>query len=172
MQVLPLIAALVCVVGLVASDREPVTSSPAKGLYVALATDCPSDMMDDRRVEVVALGRDGRAYLNDEPMSKPTLRAEIAGRMVTRFEPILFVRGDEQSTYGEVLSFASEFVADTPALVIALATSSQVGPIDLEARKGFGEHYRAGHAVPRQMMFGYCLLQDSGILTARGNRTR
>jgi biopolymer transport protein ExbD len=172
MQVLPLIAALACVVGLVASDREPVTSSPVKGLYVALANDCPPDMMDDRRVEVIALGRDGRTYLNDEPISKPALRAEIAGRMTTRFEPIIFVRGDEETTYGQVLSFISEFVSDTPAMVIALATSSQAGPVDPEVRKAFWKHHRYGEAVPRQMMFGYCLLQDSGILTARGTRTR
>ncbi|MEZ2346662.1 ExbD/TolR family protein [Terriglobus sp. RCC_193] len=169
MQVLPLIAAFACVVGLVASDRESMQSFPAKGLYVALATDCPANMRGERRIEVVALGSDGRTYLNDEPMSKPALRAEIAGRMATRLEPIIFVRGDEQSTYGQVLSFASEFVFDTPTLTVAFATRTQAGPVNPEVRKTLRFPYRIGD---EEMMFGYCLSQNSGTLTARGIRTR
>ena len=172
MQVLPLVAAFSCVFGLVALEHRAADHSPAYGLYFTLASECPSDMEDDRSIEVVDLDNDGRTYLNDEPLSRTVLRAEIASRMEKRNEPIIYIRGDDGLTYGDFLSFASDFIADTPTAMVALATTAQAGFVDPAERKAFWNHYRWRGPIPQQMQFGYCLPREAWNVTARGVRAR
>ncbi len=127
-------------------------------------------MEDNRRVEVVALSSDGRTYLNDAPVSKSDLRAEIASRMKTRYEPIIYVRGDGDLTYGDFFSFASGFVDDTPSIMVALATTSQAGRVDPAERNDFWSRRRWKEVIPQQMRFGYCLSSQSWNTAVRGMR--
>ena len=170
MQVLPLFAGLCCVVALAALEHRAANNSPAHGLYFALTSECPADMEDDRRVEVVALSSDGKTYLNDAPVDKSDLRAEIASRMKTRNTPIIYVRGDGDLTYGDFLSFASGFVDDTPSIMVALATTSQAGRVDPAERNGFWSRHRWKEVIPQQMRFGYCLPSQTWNTAARGMR--
>ena len=101
------------------------------GLKVILATECPVDIDFDGPLEVLSFLSDGRTSLNDKELDREVLRGEVAGRLTTRNEPILWVRAESEASYGNVMRLISELAWDTPRLGVALVTLNQgAGPVD------------------------------------------
>ena len=130
MQVLRYLGALSCVAGLMMgtpSSKQRVQS----GLYVIAATECPTDMVFDGRREVISYLSDGRTFLNSDELDRRVILAEVAGRMKSLNDRIVWVRAEPGVSYGDVIGLISDLARDTPNLHVALVTESQgAGPVD------------------------------------------
>jgi biopolymer transport protein ExbD len=121
------------------------------GLKVILATGCPVDIDFDGPLEVLSYLSDGRTALNDKELDREVLREEVAGRMTTRNDPILWVRAESEASYGGVMRLISELALDTPRLRVALVTANQgagpVDPVQSEAAWHRGQRFKFPYCV-------------------------
>jgi hypothetical protein len=165
MQLLAYLGALACTMGVMAMGGGSSAVTAPQGLYIFVAEECPRDMMDDRRIEVVQFLRDGRIFLNERELDRPALRAAIAEVMERRSDRIIYIAGEDGAVYGDVLSQVSTLVADTPGLLVVLATASQTGPVDPLERRLLASQGRAN-------IFGFCVPRAAWNMTALGPRTQ
>ncbi len=134
----------------------------SRGFYVMTAVECPPDMEDDRRTEVISLLSDGRTFLNDAGLDRRVLLAEISGRMSTRNEPIVWVRAEAGVSYGTVMSLLSDLANDTPNLHVTVITDKQgAGPVDPDK---WLKAWKSG----QRFKFPYCSRGQDWNSTIRG----
>ncbi len=99
------------------------------GVRVLLGKSCP-DSAENNRLLVVRYLPGDRFWLNDQSLSEARLRQSLRAALESRIEKIVWVAADERVTYGGVVDVISKLKSDTPDLHIAIATKSQIGPVD------------------------------------------
>ena len=67
------------------------------GPVVIAAIECPADMEDDRRAEIISYLNDGRTFLNSDELYRRVMLAEVAGRMRPLVDRIVWVRAERRS---------------------------------------------------------------------------
>jgi biopolymer transport protein ExbD len=125
----PSIAALACLVIFYVA-RPDANSTPTNSVGVLLANACPADGIGDRRDLVVRYLPGAKLWLNETLLGERDLRSTLQQSLATRAEQLVWLAADERVSYGEVVSVISKLKLDNPEAYVALATKSQVGPVD------------------------------------------
>ena len=71
-----------------------------------------------------------RYFLNDQPADEVHLRQLVSEATKNRLEKLVWVAANARVPYGDVAAVISALQSDTPDLHIAIATESQIGPVD------------------------------------------
>jgi biopolymer transport protein ExbD len=147
----PHIAALACLVAFFVG-RPNAISTPTNSVGVLLANACPADAIDERRDLVVRYLPGPKLWLNETPLGERDLRSTLQQSLATRAEQLIWLAADERVSYGEVVSVISKLKLDNPEAYVALATKSQVGPVD----PADGE-FRKAQMTPKLGIYRLCV---------------
>ena len=128
-RTLTYLIALLCVGASACLDNQSERVK-AQGTQVLLGRTCNEQDGFDNRTITVRILPDATYFLNSQPESEASLRQHVSRVMDYRIERILWVAADKRMTYGEVAGVISKLQSDTPRLRVALATESQIGPVD------------------------------------------
>jgi len=83
-----------------------ITPMLQKGVTVEMAkTNNPVDMTEADKEDsvLVAVARDGRYYLNQDPVAIDDLTAKVTDKISSRIDKTIFVKGDFRAKYGDIV---------------------------------------------------------------------
>lgn len=115
--------------------RRRAREFPTQGLHVLLTHDCPRDMDDDWEITMIDVKGNGHYGRNDVAISHDLLREQTKRTMEFRYDRVVWVTGSGDATQGDVVQLESELAADSPRLVIADITETQLMPLAAARRE-------------------------------------
>lgn len=98
-----------------------------RGVVVLLPHVC-EDRGDARDIFVRYLPN-RESYINETSIPEASVPREVADRMSSRYEQVIWFGADETLGYGEVAEMLSKLQVETPHLAILLTTKSQTGSL-------------------------------------------
>ena len=122
------VLALTCIASWIRVDLRGDEHRP-QAIRVLLGTTCRPESENNRLLVVRYLPGE-RFYLNDQLVNEAQLRHIVTQAVERRIEKIVWIAADERVTYGGVIGIISKLQSDTPSLHIAIATESQIGPVE------------------------------------------
>ena len=140
--------ALILGIGLWILIRAHKTSPIPSGMEIYLTHRCTEKELaaiGDSRDVWVRYFPNGKTFVNEKEMQKGDAMRFVHDTMERRAEPLVWVGGDKQLSYGEVVKNIDDLQKDTPGLVVLLSTPSQ-----MEAQETYYSLLRS-HQTPQDI---------------------